>query len=172
LNNAKKQIEQASSSRYRNIDSNFAGGSATVEEKSFKAWTVGLVSAQDFQKAAQEAEQPPEQSSIAEETARVKAAKKERKKRLQEKKKMNSTLSFAHEEDEEQVILDESKEKRSKKDPIINTSSFLPDKERDEMVQSERQRLEREWKDQQEAIKKEKLKITYSYWDGSVFAIR
>eukprot|EP00536_Pseudo-nitzschia_multiseries_P007133 jgi/Psemu1/194874/e_gw1.163.74.1 len=56
--------------------------------------------------------------------------------------------------------------KESKKDPTIDTS-FLPDKEREEAQKAERIRLEREWKEKQEEIKKEKLQITYSYWDGS-----
>jgi len=163
----KEKIEQASSSRYRNMDSKFAGGTSAVEEKSFKARTVGLVSAEDFKRAAAEAAAEQPKQSTTEETpqekvAREKAAKKERKKRLKEKKKMMSTLSFANDEEEDDI----KKQPKSKKDPTIDTS-FLPDKQRDKKARSERERLEREWKEQQEAIKNEKLEITYSYWDGS-----
>jgi len=56
--------------------------------------------------------------------------------------------------------------KESRKDPTIDTS-FLPDKEREEASRLERISLERQWKERQERTKREKLEITYSYWDGS-----
>jgi len=40
------------------------------------------------------------------------------------------------------------------KDPTVDTS-FLPDRERDERLQRERERLQREWLEEQERIKNE-----------------
>ena len=56
--------------------------------------------------------------------------------------------------------------KKMGKDSSVDTS-FLPDRDRDRELQEERHRLAVEWMDQQEKIKKEKLEVTYSYWDGS-----
>jgi protein FAM50 len=46
-------------------------------------------------------------------------------------------------------------------------SWFLHDSRKDAEAESERARLEREWDAQQELVKKEKIEVTYSYWDGS-----
>ena len=107
------------------------------------------------------------------------------KKLLKKKRKMMSTLSFAvSEEDENDIDMcmsslprnspQSSKNERKsiniqkeiKKNPNADTS-FLPDKEREEAAQKERERLKKEWYAKQEEIKKEMLEITYSYWDGS-----
>lgn len=63
---------------------------------------------------------------------------------------------------------EESRKKKMKlmKNPNVETS-FLPDRERDLQLQREKERLRQEWLEQQEAIKKEKLLVVYSYWDGS-----
>jgi protein FAM50 len=55
---------------------------------------------------------------------------------------------------------------KSLKDPTVDTS-FLPDKQRENWLKTERQRLKNEWIENQNKIKKELLEITYSYWDGS-----
>jgi protein FAM50 len=120
-----------------------------------------------------------------------KAEKKARKARLKEKKRMMSTLSFANEDDDDDIVVpvdaDEDEDNQSsnlpgttdpsataplrrrhrvQKDATVDTS-FLPDPERDEKLRQEKLRLEREWHLQQEVVKKERLEITYSYWDGS-----
>ncbi|KAF9976602.1 hypothetical protein BGZ73_008205 [Actinomortierella ambigua] len=58
--------------------------------------------------------------------------------------------------------------KKSKlgKDPNIDTS-FLPDREREEEERRIREELRQEWLKKQDEIKKEAIRITYSYWDGS-----
>ena len=77
--------------------------------------------------------------------------------------------------------------KKLKKDPTVNTS-FLPDREREEEERREREKLQAEWLEQQEKIKRknyhyvqitrkvclygkstveERILITYSYWDGT-----
>merc|ERR1712228_965790 len=64
----------------------------------------------------------------------------------------------------------ESTTKRKKrkicKNPCVDTS-FLPDAERDAIDKNLRLELEAEWNAKQEIIKRQRLEITYSYWDGS-----
>ena len=164
---------------------------SSVAEQNFSNQTVGLVSAEEFVAAATRAKEQPqhlnnndngeetsstqkEEETVEERQKREKAERKAQKRKLKEKKKMLSTLSFAGEE-EEQVLdnhnnMDKTKDNiektKSKKDPTVDTS-FLPDPHREEQLKIERQRLKREWLDQQATIKQEALEITYSYWDGS-----
>ena len=51
--------------------------------------------------------------------------------------------------------------------PAPSTTSFLPDREREEAERREREELRQEWLKRQEELKKEEIEITYSYWDGS-----
>ena len=112
-----------------------------------------------------------------------KQKRKELKKLKKNKKKMLNTLSFANADDadgivDELLVLDDHDNtqnttatitndiKELKKNPNVDTS-FLPDKEREEQLASERRRLKQEWITKQTEIKKELLQITYSYWDGS-----
>jgi protein FAM50 len=152
--------------------SRFVGSSAASQiEQDFKAQTVGLVTADEFKRAAKESLEGKVRDETAasiesEEVrlAREKKEKKEAKKRLKEKKKQLAVLSFAGEEEaaEETEIVP----KRGMKDPTVDTH-FLPDKQRDLELEAERKRLEAEWKVEQEKIKNERLEIVYSYWDGS-----
>lgn len=127
-----------------------------------------------------------EEEKVLHEAALVVSSKKEAKrtkKRKKDKKKRAALLSF-HDEEEDEEEEDELKNDndnqndtkktktatttttKDKKDPSIDTS-FLPDKEREQAITTERIRLEKEWKSHQIEIKKEQLQITYSYWDGS-----
>lgn len=123
-----------------------------------------------------------------EERAKIeKQKRKERKKLKKKKKKMFNTLSFASAEDADGIVDDLAEDEKDdnnasrsrsttsssdkiskelKKNPFVDTS-FLPDKEREEQVKTERLRLKNEWITKQIDIKKEILEITYSYWDGS-----
>ena len=151
----------------RDISSKFQTARVgTVEEQSFKAKTVGLVSAQDFMNATKEQEQA--KPVAAAKPVVPKMSKQAKKKKKKAAKKMASLLSFANDDDEEQEDADQEAPitKNIAKDPTVDTS-FLPDKQREEQEQAERLRLEQEWKDRQEEIQKETLEITYSYWDGS-----
>lgn len=58
------------------------------------------------------------------------------------------------------------KKSRFGKDPTVETS-FLPDKDREIKERAQREQLKQEWLAKQERIKKERLNVTYSYWDGS-----
>ncbi|KAI8056690.1 XAP5, circadian clock regulator-domain-containing protein [Syncephalis plumigaleata] len=65
----------------------------------------------------------------------------------------------------------DKKSKKNKKarfgmNPLVNTS-FLPDRDREAEERRQREELRKKWLAQQEAMKQESIKITYSYWDGS-----
>lgn len=163
----------------RDINSKFQPARIiTVEEQSFKAKTVGLVSAEDFMNATkeQQEEAKPDAANAAKPVL-PKISKQAKKKKKKQAQKMASLLSFANDEEEDddeqqqedgghEAPIVTTKKKNIAKDPTVDTS-FLPDKQREEENQAERLRLEQEWKDRQEEIQKEKLEITYSYWDGS-----
>ncbi|KAI9325070.1 XAP5, circadian clock regulator-domain-containing protein [Zopfochytrium polystomum] len=90
--------------------------------------------------------------------------------RLKRKKdnKAKAKLSFAADDDAEEETEDiaEIKKIKTKKNPLVDTS-FLPDKEREEMEKREREMLKLQWLKEQEKVKAEKILITYSYWDGT-----
>ena len=102
----------------------------------------------------------------------------EQKKVKKRKKVAKSTLSFALDDDagEDETETpssrgDEDDEKpakrqKSRKNPNVDTS-FLPDREREELERKQREELRQEWLKKQEDMKKEEIDLTYSYWDGS-----
>lgn len=167
----KRQIVR--DSKTSSINDKFAGDSSlTRAEQTFRAKTVGLVTAEEFKRAALESTQPQEevpQAAPSKEDLekQEKQDKKKKKKLLKQKKKIMSTLSFVNHDDEEALLLEDKVEKKSNlKDPTVDTS-FLPDRFREQQQQEERMRLEREWKESQTQIKEQELEIIYSYWDGS-----
>lgn len=134
----------------------------------------GLVSDTDAMDPSSEF--TPEEKELEE-----KLKRKEAKRRKIEAKKRLNTLSFADADDADDIILDlkvKTKDKVSqidlsndqikeiKKNPEVDTS-FLPDKERENALLAERQRLKEEWIQKQQKMKEEIIEITYSYWDGS-----
>ena len=174
----KRQI--ASSHHASSIHDKFAGES-TDAEQAFRSKTVGLVTAEEFKRAALESakgtttadgdeHENEAQPTLTTEQLELqeKQARKKKKKKLKEKKKMMSTLSFVNEEEEEAIMLEENgtTTKNNLKDPTVDTS-FLPDRQREEQQKAERRRLEQEWKQMQQEMKQQELEIIYSYWDGS-----
>lgn len=59
-----------------------------------------------------------------------------------------------------------AKIKKIKKNPEVDTS-FLPDKEREEVELIERTRLKNIWIIEQDKIKQELVRVQFSYWDGA-----
>eukprot|EP00588_Corethron_pennatum_P011258 CAMPEP_0194282764 /NCGR_PEP_ID=MMETSP0169-20130528/23823_1 /TAXON_ID=218684 /ORGANISM="Corethron pennatum, Strain L29A3" /LENGTH=361 /DNA_ID=CAMNT_0039028179 /DNA_START=56 /DNA_END=1141 /DNA_ORIENTATION=- len=168
----------------RGMGDKFAGGAegASSAERAFREATVGLVTAEDFKKAAADAKGGkgrdrdcggggPKSTGEAE-ADRVRREKKAKKKK-KKKNHMMSTLSFAA---EDEVLVESDADENDvdglvagatvKKDPGVDTS-FLPDRSREEKNAAEARRLAAEWKTRQEEIKAQVLEITYSYWDGS-----
>ncbi|EGG03727.1 uncharacterized protein MELLADRAFT_72487 [Melampsora larici-populina 98AG31] len=150
----------------------FVGKSDSMEE-SLKMQTVGLVKLEDFQQKRQALEEEKMR-----EAARSNELKEEEPKK-KKKKKSKYNLSFAVDEDEE-ITVTENKASSSKtessstasrkgqfgKNPTVDTS-FLPDRDREELDRREREELRQKWLKMQEAIKQEDIEITYSYWDGT-----
>ncbi|KAI8148968.1 XAP5, circadian clock regulator-domain-containing protein [Fennellomyces sp. T-0311] len=133
-------------------------------ESQLKSSTIGLTELHDYRKIKENLEE--QQMREAAKTAPLGDEKKKKRK----KNKGAVKLSFAdddEEQEEEDVVPKASLKKRKMlKDPSVDTS-FLPDREREEMERQQREQLRQEWLKRQEEIKKETISITYSYWDGS-----
>jgi protein FAM50 len=89
-----------------------------------------------------------------------------------EKKKLSFNMSDEEDDDEEDekksgpVMFKKSNKIKVGKDPSVNTA-FLPDKERDEEIEKEQERLRSIWLEEQEKIKEELFTIDYCYYDGT-----
>ncbi|KNA13908.1 hypothetical protein SOVF_111960 [Spinacia oleracea] len=153
----------------------FGSGTSEILETAFKKETVGLVTREEYvekrvniQNKFEEEEKEKLQKLLEEEE------KLQLEKRQKRKRKVNPRLSFAEdfddgtEEEDENNIEEPAKLKCGKlgKDPTVETS-FLPDSEREAEELAERERLGRQWLQEQAMIKNEPLEITYSYWDGT-----
>uniref|UniRef100_A0A915LXD8 Protein FAM50 homolog n=1 Tax=Meloidogyne javanica TaxID=6303 RepID=A0A915LXD8_MELJA len=82
---------------------------------------------------------------------------------LDEKRVLSFKNFDDEEEDEKPVVI---VKKRLGMDPTVDTS-FLPDRERDEQIQRERERIGAEWLEMQEKEKNEEIMVAFCYWDGS-----
>eukprot|EP00939_MAST-03C_sp_MAST-3C-sp1_P004800 g4800.t1 len=174
------------------MDSKFQA-KRTKEEETFKAQTVGMVTLDEYIKAKNGMNTAQLGSEDAgklndEERRKKKMMKKKKKKKRKEKRKAAAMLSFDMEgerDDEEgekvksssnirRDDVNTSTKKRIRasssfrfgKDPAV-TTNFLPDVHREKEHATMRRKYVEEWTEMQKRIKKEKLQITYSYWDGS-----
>ncbi|KZV85584.1 XAP5-domain-containing protein [Exidia glandulosa HHB12029] len=145
----------------------FVGQNDSMED-TLKQTTVGLVYLDDFTRRREELEEMK-----AREAAKTAELKEE--KRVKKRKKTaaaKSKLSFGDDENAQDDDDDDAREEERKKkarlgkNPTVDTS-FLPDREREELERKEREELRKEWLRTQEAMKDEEIEITYSYWDGS-----
>jgi protein FAM50 len=186
-----EQMERESNRSAADISSKFAARSDNIEEK-LKVSTYGLVTLEQMKahREAVEAERIrllAQGKAQAEEKAALKKAKA---------KKIVGSLSFDLEADADEdgdegdtplpkrkVSEDNNKEadtetgdgnksavtfkkKKIGKDPEVDTS-FLPDRDRQEAEQRERERILKEIKEKREQAKAEKIVIVFSYWDGT-----
>eukprot|EP01083_Nonionella_stella_P017431 48777_1 len=167
---------------------------SSVSQQRFTNATVGLQTHEEYTNKAKiylnedKNEEHPTLEEIAEKIDE-KLHKHLSSKQIIKTDLQRNCLSFGDEdeEEEEEVVvkpintkkrkLDETEEnkeeihktKRRKiihKNPNVNTS-FLPDPERDLLDEKLRNELELEWHNKQKSLKKQRLEITYSYWDGS-----
>lgn len=60
----------------------------------------------------------------------------------------------------------EAKKRKLGKNPGIDTT-YLPDRDRELAELAERERLKQEWENEQQKMKEQTIKVTYSYWDGA-----
>lgn len=170
------------------IDNKFASHYDAIEQE-LKSNTVGLVTLNEMRAKQESAVQEHEKRIALEKKAKEKEKERKRKNKEKEKTEKRSKLSFGvedeeeeeedddevagheHEESKEKDIQEEtdvnsSKFKRLGKNPDVDTS-FLPDKEREDAENKERERLRQQWVEMQAKLKAEDIEITYSYWDGS-----
>jgi len=160
---AKEEIENETKKRkFSTIDQKFGGSHADDLEEEFKKQTIGLVSAEEFRAKRQ---------AIDDLIQKTYDGKSDKKMRLHRRVNGNK-LSFKDDADieseseEDGEAADEPRKRSFGKDPTVNTS-FLYDADREEEMRRRRETLIGEYKREQETVKRDKLEITYSYWDGS-----
>jgi protein FAM50 len=160
-----------------------------------------LIRAQEYRNAREEINQQQKKSSQVdlENEMKIQELKKEIKKqdKALKRKKMKSSLSFMTNEEEEELegigvgdTIGEGEinlplKKKIAKNPDVDTS-HLPDRERDERLKQEKERLTQEWLAEQEIMKNQvssplvthrltlscelplkMVEVVYSYWDGT-----
>uniref|UniRef100_A0A915LV98 Protein FAM50 homolog n=2 Tax=Meloidogyne TaxID=189290 RepID=A0A915LV98_MELJA len=152
------KLEEEKKSFAAGISSKFTTNVDQIEEK-FKASTVGLVTLDEVK------ERQNEIYSLNKELSKVTDdnEQKPRFDRVVQKRVLSFKNFDDEEEDEKPVVI---VKKRLGMDPTVDTS-FLPDRERDEQIQRERERIGAEWLEMQEKEKNEEIMVAFCYWDGS-----
>lgn len=137
-----------------------------VVEQQLKSSTIGLVTLDEMKAKREDLVREHEKQLAAQLKSDGESKKKKQKK---QKTKPSSALSFNVDEEDDNESLEPVipvKKKKLGKNPDVDTS-FLPDREREEIERQEREKIRQEWVEEQEKIKSEDIEITYSYWDGS-----
>lgn len=140
-----------------------------VVEQQLKSSTIGLVTLDEMKAKREDLVREHEKQLAAKLKSEEPEGESKKKKQKKIKAKTSSALSFNLEEeevDEDSEPVVPLKKKKPGKNPDVDTS-FLPDREREEMERKEREHIRQEWVEKQEKIKNEGVEITYSYWDGS-----
>ncbi|CAH3153659.1 unnamed protein product, partial [Pocillopora meandrina] len=142
-----------------------------VVEQQLKSSTIGLVTLDQMRAKQEDLVREHEKQLAAKLKSDETESESSKKKQKKIKLKQTSALSFNLDEDEEGEDSDDQpvvplKKKKLGKNPDVDTS-FLPDRDREEMERLEREKIRQEWVEKQEKIKNEDVEITYSYWDGS-----
>ncbi|CAH3022004.1 unnamed protein product, partial [Porites evermanni] len=140
-----------------------------VVEQQLKSSTIGLVTLDEMKAKREDLVREHEKQLAAKLKSEELEGESKKKKQKKIKAKTSSALSFNL--DDEEVNEDSEpvvplKKKKPGKNPDVDTS-FLPDRDREEMERKEREHIRQEWVEKQEKIKSEDVEITYSYWDGS-----
>ena len=136
----------------RSISDKFATSVVSLDEQ-LRQETMGLVTLDTFKRRREDLEFEGPALALAPQPAK-------------KRKEKSSAAKLSFEDGEDEDIEFVVPKKKLLKDPSVDTS-FLPDRERDERERQERLQLKREWKQEQERIKAEKINITYSYYDGA-----
>lgn len=172
----RSQIKAENSVALKDFGSKFAVAKVVAETDNFN----GLMTAEEWATArSYELDASKRLVEQAKAEALASKARQEAKKVEREKKRkaISSSLSFSEDleegeggaeqaEQEEEEDAAASKRRLISKDPTVDTA-FLPDKERDLLLQEQKELLRQEWLVQQERVKEEMVEVTYSYWDGA-----
>eukprot|EP01033_Poteriospumella_lacustris_P004769 gene4769-3424_t len=169
----KNKVKALNSTDVTRITEKFNSASDTAEQD-FRKRTVGLVTAEEFRKAREEAREEgekqmkldAEQAAEDQQRRQTEDLKQRNEERERKRRKISSTLSFGQDDDEEEEMIIRPRGKKSLKDPTVDTS-FLPDVDREHELAKKREELKQEWLEAQERVKNEDLEVVYSYWDGS-----
>ncbi|CAH3186459.1 unnamed protein product [Porites evermanni] len=140
-----------------------------VVEQQLKSSTIGLVTLDEMKAKREDLVREHEKQLAAKLKSEELEGESKKKKQKKIKAKTSSALSFNlddEEVDEDSEPVVPLKKKKPGKNPDVDTS-FLPDRDREEMERKEREHIRQEWVEKQEKIKNEDVEITYSYWDGS-----
>ncbi|XP_068758513.1 protein FAM50A-like [Montipora capricornis] len=140
-----------------------------VVEQQLKSSTIGLVTLDEMKAKREDLVREHEKQLAAQLKSDEAEGESKKKKQKKQKAKMSSGLSFTVDEegdDGDSELVVPVKKKKLGKNPDVDTS-FLPDREREEIERQEREKIRQEWVEKQEKIKDENVEITYSYWDGS-----
>lgn len=141
----KEEIVKANSVNLRS--DKFVNDNSLAEDE-LKTRMVGFVKLEDFQKLKEDVH-----------------AKGNSCKRTKRRQDRSAPVPLSFENDE--VLKEQSVvPKKIKKNPSVDTS-FLPDEEREAWEKQEKERLRSVWLAKQEAVKNEKILVTFSYWDGA-----
>lgn len=169
---SKQWIKEQNAVTIGRIDDKFTTGSDAVDAE-FRRRTVGFQSAEDFKRVRENLRSIQAAEELTANDERKRLSEFKDKSRQEKRLKMVSKLSFSHDDDEEEVDDESDEQQRAgsvqrklMKNPNVDTS-FLPDRERDLMIEAEREKLRQEWFQEQERIKQEILEVQYSYWDGN-----
>lgn len=184
----RENITTASATTINNATAvaNFAAPSDSVNNDLLASDTVGLITHNDFKARRQNLERCAAREREKRENREAALQHNRNRQTLEKRKRANkAVLSFQTDSDGDDSDdgdddsknsnncdddygddVKETKRPRLGKDPSVNTK-FLPDQERERAERAERERLKMDWLRQQDEIKNEMIRITYSYWDGA-----
>ena len=155
----------------------FEERSEARNDELLKEAPVGLVSHQDYK-----ARRLYRERHAAEVREKAEALRKESKlgkpdgsitntKKSASKRNLKSALSFNDSDSDDSDNDARCAPKRRRRAVVMKNpsadASFLPDRVEEEKRATERTRLRKEWRDEQERIKAQFIRITYSYWNGT-----
>ena len=192
LQRTKEQMERDTARATSDMSAKFAARVDDIEEK-MKIATYGLVTL-DEMKAHREAVEAEKLRQVASKSSVTSAGGSTGRKQRQASagalsfdfnedgedeeahtgvKAKNSKSTVSEREAGEDAANDDDaapqtafKRKRFGKDPAVDTS-FLPDRDREEQEQRERDAMLEDIKKKRELMKQEKINVSYAYWDGS-----
>lgn len=186
----KNKIKESNKAVIGQINDKF---SSTIDsaEQEFRRKTIGLVSAEDFRKASEEtgkAQKLYDEQLLLDkeqqiEKDRLNEVLKAKERQIKRKKAL-SALSFADEEENsdseqpnvksrkvnaepkgkaDEVTKNIPKKPTSLKNPNVDTS-FLPDARREKEIELQKEKLKKEWLEEQERIKEEVILVCLFYF--------
>ena len=150
---------------------NFVPTATAVYDDILRQHSVGLVSADEYKQRKSIIDAARQNAQVKIDKLAVKPAAVNTK----PVKKQRTKLSFNDDADEDAATVSNtiSDKLSPQPPPSISTANpsvdttYLPDSNRDALLEAERQRLRDEWLAEQDRMKQSTMTITYSFYDGS-----